>query len=910
MLALRAKAPLEEQLVDYVYFFSESRAEGQKLGKKILGGKGANLVEMAHLGIPVPPGIVITTTACNHYTESGAFPAGLQEQINAKLPEVEKTLNREFGGAENPLLVSVRSGAPISMPGMMDTILNLGLNENTIKALIASTGNERFVRDSYRRFIQMFGNVVQGISGEKFEHILEEHKKKAGVEHDTDLDSTHLTAIAGDYRALVKQETGSDFPDDVREQLRQAVEAVFRSWNNERAVFYRRLNGIPDDLGTAVTIQSMVFGNMGDDSGTGVAFTRNPSTGEKKFYGEYLLNAQGEDVVAGIRTPHPIQDLKGDMPEVYEKLFDIQKRLERHFGDMQDIEFTIEKKRLFLLQTRNGKRTGAAALRVAVEMVKEGLINEKKALMQVDPEAIPSMLAPVFVPDPKKKAVKDGRLVARGLPAGPGAASGKIVFTSGGAMETSGKEKVILVRQETSPEDIMGMEASQGVLTARGGMTSHAAVVARGMNKPCVVGCSAITIDLEAGIMTARQKNGQTITLKEGDELSIDGSTGEVISGLLPTEASEIDQALNGKLDRESPMAKNFKRLMQWADVARKLKVRANADTPRDAKAARNYGAEGIGLCRTEHMFFDGNRLTVMRQMILADTEDERKAALNKLLPFQRDDFVGIFRVMDGLPVTIRLLDPPLHEFLPHKRKQDEELARHIDMTPEEIKRRSVALKEENPMLGHRGCRLGITFPEITAMQTRAIIEAALTVKRDGVSVTPEIMVPLVGHLREFQLQKEVIDRTAREVMDEAGVEMDYLVGTMIEIPRAAVRAHEIARDAEFFSFGTNDLTQMTLAFSRDDSGSFLDDYLEHRIYERSPFQTLDQEGVGELVNIAIERGKETRPDIKLGVCGEHGGDPGSINFFHDAGLNYVSCSPFRVAVARLSAARTALERQ
>ena len=891
---------------EYIYFFGDGRAEGARLGKPVLGGKGANLMQMALLGIPVPPGLVITTAACNYYNEHGEFPPGLEERLWQKLPEVEGAVGMQFGG-DRPLLVSVRSGAPVSMPGMMDTILNLGLNQKTIPGMIKATGNERFVRDSYRRFIQMFSNVVLGLDMEQFEQVLEKQKESIGAENDTDLSADHLQSIATESRAIVKRDTGRDFPEDARSQLRAAIEAVFRSWNNERAIYYRRLNGIPDNLGTAVTIQAMVFGNMGEDSGTGVAFTRNPSTGENKFYGEYLLNAQGEDVVAGIRTPHPIEDLQKQMPEIYTQLDEIQKRLERHFGDMQDLEFTIQQKKLYLLQTRTGKRTGAAALRIAVEMVKAGLISEKKALMQVDPEAIPSMLAPVFVSQPKKSAIQEGRLIAKGLPAGPGAASGKIVFTSVEAMAHAGKDRVILVRQETSPEDIMGMEASQGVLTARGGMTSHAAVVARGMNKPCVVGCSVLRIDARARTMTVHSA-GKTVEIREGEEISIDGSTGEVIRGSLPTESSEIDQALNGKLGRPSEMAENFKLLMQWADVARRLSVRANADTPRDAKAARNFGAEGIGLCRTEHMFFDGDRLVIVRQMILADSEAERKAALDKLLPFQREDFIGIFTVMDGLPVTVRLLDPPLHEFLPQTRAQDEELAAHINLTPEEIKRRSVALKEDNPMLGHRGCRLGITFPDITRMQTRAIIEAALEVKKKGVIVLPEIMVPLVGHPKEFLLQKQVIDETARAVIAEAGIEVDYLVGTMIEIPRAAVRADEIAQQAEFFSFGTNDLTQMTLAFSRDDSGSFLDDYLEQNIYEKSPFQTLDRDGVGELVKIAIQRGKKTRPEIKLGVCGEHGGDPQSIEFFHQVGLHYVSCSPFRVAVARLAAARTALK--
>ncbi len=892
-------------MAKYLYVFGSGKTEGQGLGKKILGGKGANLMEMARLGIPVPPGMIITTEACNSYSASHKFPRGLEEEIAAGILDLETGVGRKFG---DNLLVSVRSGAPVSMPGMMDTILNLGLNDHTVAEMIRSTGNARFVYDSYRRFIQMFGDVVMGLEHHDFEKILEKHKTAAGVHNDTELTVDHLKGIIADYLSLVKHDTGEEFPQDVRVQLRRSVEAVFRSWGNERAVFYRKLNGIPDDLGTAVVIQSMVFGNMGDDSATGVAFTRNPSTGERKFYGEYLLNAQGEDVVAGIRTPRPIQELSQDMPEVYRQLDEIQQRLEKHFGDMQDLEFTIQQKKLYLLQTRSGKRTGIAALRVAIEMVQEGLIDRKAALLQVNPEAIPSLLAPIFVLGPKQDAVKNGKLLAIGLNAGPGAASGKLVFTSLAAQEQAGQgEKVVLVRQETSPEDIMGMESAQGVLTARGGMTSHAAVVARGMNKPCVVGCSAIRIDLAEGTMIVKKKDGTVAKLKEGEEISIDGSTGEVIQGMLPTESSEIDQALSGTLKTESAVAKYFQTLMQWADAERRLKIRANADTPRDARVARAYGAEGIGLCRTEHMFFEGPRLIVMREMILADTVAEREAALAKLLPYQKADFVGLFEAMEGLPVTIRLLDPPLHEFLPHTYEQDLELSKHINLTPADIKRRAKSLKEENPMLGHRGCRLGITFPEITRMQARAILEAAADVQKRGIVVLPEIMIPLVGHARELKLQKDLIEEVGLAVMRETGVEIKYQIGTMIEIPRAAVQAHNIAREAAFFSFGTNDLTQMTLAFSRDDSGTFLEDYLRLRIYERSPFQTLDQEGVGELIQMAIHRGRQTRPDIKLGVCGEHGGDPESIYFFHKIGMNYVSCSPFRVAVARLAAARAKL---
>ncbi len=889
------------------YYFGADKVEGLNLGKILLGGKGANLVEMASLGIPVPPGIVITTEACKIYAQTNKFPEGLEKQIDEKLKLLEKTMGHTLGGSEKPLLVSVRSGAPVSMPGMMDTILNLGLNEKSLLALSNETKNQRFALDSYRRFLQMFSNVVLEIDHHHFEDILSDAKNKAGVKQDFELTPASLLEIVKEYKALVKRITGEDFPDDVQVQLRKAIEAVFRSWNNERAIFYRKLNNIPHDLGTAVVIQSMVFGNMSDDSGTGVAFTRNPSTGENKFYGEYLLNAQGEDVVAGIRTPNPIQNLEKEMPDVYKNLFEIQKNLEKHFGDMQDIEFTIQNRKLYLLQTRNGKRTAQAALRIAIEMVEEGKITKKTALKQVNPEGIPSLLAPIFIAEPKKEAIKNGKLIAKGLNAGPGAAAGKLTFDSKTATEWAEKgENVLLVRQETSPEDIMGMQHARGILTARGGMTSHAAVVARGMNKPCVVGCSALQIDHAKKTMSV-EKDGKRLTYKEGDLFSIDGSTGEVIEGLLPTQASEIDQYLSGKLQGESSIAENFLKLMSWADEVRTLKIRANADTPTDAKVARTYGAQGIGLCRTEHMFFEGTRITFMRQMILSETKKEREAALEKLLVYQEQDFVGIFEAMDGLPVTIRLLDPPLHEFLPHTPAQIEELSKKLNLSTEEVNRRSNALKEENPMLGHRGCRLGITFPEITRMQTLAIIRAAINVQAKGKKVLPEIMVPLVGHPKEFELQKKVIDDAAAEVFKNTKTRVEYMVGTMIEVPRAALQADKIAKSAEFFSFGTNDLTQATLAFSRDDSGTFLNDYLNLGIYEISPFQTIDQDGVGEMVKIAIDRGKRVRPEIKLGVCGEHGGDPMSIQFFHDVGLNYVSCSPFRVAVARLAAARSVL---
>ncbi len=894
--------------VTMIHLFGEGKAEGLGLGKEVLGGKAANLTEMASMGIPVPPGIVISTEACRHYNKNSQFPLGLKEQLSKKFAELEALLGRRLGSRQKPLLVSVRSGSPVSMPGMMDTILNLGLNEESLAGLMEDTQNERFALDSYRRFLQMFSDVVLGIPHKAFEEILHSHKKKAEVKQDFELSPAQLRSIIADYKALVQQERRLPFPEDVQEQLQSAIEAVFRSWNNERALYYRRMNHIPDSLGTAVTIQSMVFGNMGQDCGTGVAFTRNPSTGEKQFYGEYLLNAQGEDVVAGIRTPHPITKLEEDMPEMYQELFEIQKRLEAHFGDMQDIEFTIQKKKLFLLQTRNGKRTAVAALKIAVDMVEEGQIDKKAALRQIHPEALPSLLAPIFLEGPKQEAIRQGRLLAKGLNAGPGAASGLIALDSITA-NTWAKEgrDVILVRQETSPEDIMGMEHAKGILTARGGMTSHAAVVARGMNKPCVVGCTALEIDYGRHCMRLSNERGEMIQLKEGDEISIDGGTGEVISGLLARQSSEIDQCLKGAQSK-SALTENFLKLMGWADEVRQLKIRANADSPRDALTARSYGAQGIGLCRTEHMFFEGTRLPIMREMILADTLEERQKALDALLVFQKRDFTEMFEAMDGLPLTVRLLDPPLHEFLPHSSEQNEELAKRLNVSPEAIAKRSAMLKEENPMLGHRGCRLGISFPEITRMQVRALISAAIAVQKKGVKVYPEIMVPLVGHAREFDLQKEVIDQTAREIMAKERNRVDYLVGSMIEVPRAAVMAHEIAQHAQFFSFGTNDLTQMTLAFSRDDSNTFLPAYMEFGIYEVSPFQSLDVKGVGELLKIAVARGKQSRPQIKLGVCGEHGGDPASIVFFHQLGLEYVSCSPFRVPVARLAAAQAALQ--
>ncbi len=895
----------------FVYYFGAGNAEGGHLGKKELGGKGANLSEMAKLGIPVPPGVTVTTGASNFYSQNNRFPDGLMDQVWNKLHMVYDATGKVLGDPNRPLLVSVRSGAPVSMPGMMDTILNLGLNEATIEGMIRMTGNPRFVWDSYRRFIQMFSNVVLGVKHEKFEKILDSHKHRKGVAHDTGLDADDLHRVADDYRVMVRQELGMDFPTDVGDQLVRSIEAVFKSWNNERAIIYRQINSIPNDLGTAVNVQSMVFGNMGEDSGTGVAFTRNPSTGEAKFYGEFLMNAQGEDVVAGIRTPMPIAELERVMPDVYHQLFQVQERLEGHFGDMQDIEFTIEQKKLYMLQTRNGKRTGFAALKVAVDMVREGKIDQNKALLQVPPESIPSLLAPIFNSDDKNRAIKEGKLLAKGLNAGPGAASGIVVFTAEEAVaHARKKQKCVLVRMETSPEDIAGMEAAEGILTARGGMTSHAAVVARGMNKPCVVGCGDLRFSEEGHVIkvTVKKPTGEEVTLKEGDQISIDGSTGEVMEGHLDTKPSEVWQVLNGELPAEqSEIGRDFVEFMNWADKVRRLDIRANADIPRDAKAARIFGARGIGLCRTEHMFFEGERIVAVQEMILADTVEDREKALAKLLPYQKSDFIGLFEAMEGFPVTIRLLDPPLHEFIPHTEEHMRDLAGKLGISFEKVKDRVVGLQESNPMLGHRGCRLGITYPEITRMQARAIFEAAADLIKRGKKIHPEVMVPLVGKVKELKLQKDIIVEVARQVMVENSLHIDYQVGTMIEVPRAAITADQVAQEAQFFSFGTNDLTQTTLAFSRDDADKFLRDYLRLEIYDRNPFASVDQEGVGELIKIAMAKGRQTRPDIHLGVCGEHGGDPTSIDFFHRIGLNYVSASPFRVAMARLAAARAAL---
>ena len=867
-----------------VYFFDE----GKKEMRELLGGKGANLAEMTNLGIPVPAGFTITTETCHLYYESNKqFPQGLKEQVDADVARLEKVMGARFNDMNNPLLVSVRSGAANSMPGMMDTILNLGINDEVVKALIKKTGNKRFAYDTYRRFIQMFGDVVMGAEHHDFEEEIHKIKSRKGVHLDTELDADDLKDLVTNYKALVKRVTGKSFPEDPKLQLYMAIEAVFGSWNNNRAIAYRKLNDIKGLKGTAVNIQAMVFGNMGDTSGTGVCFSRNPSTGENKFYGEYLMNAQGEDVVAGIRTPKSMDELSKQNPKVYNELVAVRNRLEKHFKDMQDMEFTIQEGKLYILQTRNGKRTAHAAVRIAVEMVQEKLIDKKTAVLRVEPNQLDQLLHKQIDPAAKKKA----DLIAKGLPASPGAAVGMIVYTAERAEEMAKKGKVILVRTETSPEDLIGMNVSSGILTARGGMTSHAAVVARGMGKCCVSGCQDIHVDEKAKTLKIEKKG---ITLKELDYITLDGSTGEVFKGQL----NLVEPALSG----------DFATLMKWADEFRTLKIRTNADIPRDAKVAIQFGAEGIGLCRTEHMFFEGDRIKAMREMILANNEISRRKALAKLLPYQKSDFIGLFKEMNGLPVTIRLLDPPLHEFLPKENKEIVELARELKVAPEWIVKISQGLHELNPMLGHRGCRLGITYPEITEMQVQAIMEAACELAKQKFNVLPEIMVPLVGNIKELQNQKEIIIRVAEETKKRYGVELKYMVGTMIEVPRAALTADEIAKEAEFFSFGTNDLTQMTLGFSRDDAGKFLPDYIQKNILEKDPFAVLDQTGVGQLIQMACSKGKSVRPNIKLGICGEHGGEPSSIDFCHRVGLNYVSCSPYRVPIARLAAAHAALK--
>ena len=869
----------------YVYFFGAGKGEGDATMRLHLGGKGANLAEMTNLGVPVPPGFTISTEVCKLYYENEKqYPAGLDAQIDENLQKVEAAMNAKFGDAENPLLLSVRSGAAVSMPGMMDTILNLGLNDDTVKGLIARSENERFAYDAYRRFVQMFGNVVLRVAHDEFEHLLEARKKAKGVTLDTELDATDLLGLVHEFKQIIKRRTGDDFPDVPRQQLDMARDAVFESSGNPRAITYRRLNDISEELGrTAVNVQAMVFGNMGGSSGTGVAFTRNPSTGANVFYGEFLMNAQGEDVVAGIRTPLPIVELQNLSPAAYTQLVDIGQRLEKHYRDMQDVEFTIQDGQLFMLQTRSGKRTGQAAVRIAVEMVEEGLIDKNTALTRVPAGDLDQLLHPRVDPSATVE------VIAQGLPASPGAAVGQVVFTATRAEERAAAgEKVILVRAETSPEDIGGMDAAEGILTARGGMTSHAAVVARGMGKCCVAGCGSLFIHEDAREFYAQGKR-----YAEGDYITLNGSTGDVLSGRVDL----IQPELSGQ----------FGTLMEWADEVRKLDVRTNADTPEDAENARGFGAEGIGLCRTEHMFF-GTGIDAVREMILADSTAEREQALAKLLPHQRSDFIGIFEAMSGYPVTIRTLDPPLHEFLPKTATEIEELAERLGVSAQKLSERVEELHEFNPMLGHRGCRLGIVYPEITEMQARAIFEAAVDVAQRGIKVLPEIMIPLVGHINEFSLQRKVVVDTARTVFEEVGLHIDFLVGTMIELPRAAITADRIAGEAEFFSYGTNDLTQTTFGMSRDDAEKFLGEYVANGVLEYDPFQVLDQDGVGALLEIGTEKGRSVRPELKVGICGEHGGEPHSVKFCHGLGFNYVSCSPFRVPIARLAAAQAALE--
>ena len=878
-----SKAKQEEK---YVYFFGDGKAEGATEMRNLLGGKGANLAEMSGLGIPVPAGFTITTEVCTYYYDNDKqYPEALKKQVMDNVAKLENVMGGKFGDATNPLLLSVRSGARVSMPGMMETVLNLGLNDEITEGLIARSNNPRFGWDSYRRFIQTYGDVVMGVAAggleiDPFEAAIDEVKEKHGIEDDLDMTVEDLKTLVDMFKDIVKTRTGQNFPTDPIEQLWGGIGAVFGSWQADRAIIYRRLNNIPGDWGTAVNVQSMVYGNMGDDCATGVAFTRDPSTGENIFYGEFLTNAQGEDVVAGVRTPEPVDRLAGRLPEAYQTLEGIYQTLEKHYRDMQDIEFTVQQGKLWMLQTRGGKRTAAAAVKIAVDMVKEGLITRREAVLRVEPEQLDQLLHPTFDPTAERN------VLAKGLPASPGAASGKVVFLAEEAEEAAEQgEQVLLVRLETSPEDIGGMNAAQGILTARGGMTSHAAVVARGMGKCCVAGCGDLAIDY-----TENQFSVGDTVVKGGDWVSIDGSTGEVMLGQVPTQEPELSG--------------DFTTLMSWADEIRTLNVRTNADTPHDSAAAREFGAEGIGLCRTEHMFFEGDRINIVREMILADDEEGRRRALKKLLPIQRGDFEGIFNAMADLPVTIRLLDPPLHEFLPHESDQQEEMARRLNTSLRVIQDKVESLNEFNPMLGHRGCRLGITYPEIYEMQVRAILEAAANV---GSKAIPEIMIPLVGVVKEFTELKIMTDRVARAVENETGKRVAYLIGTMIEIPRAALTAAEIAEHAEFFSFGTNDLTQMTYGYSRDDAGKFLGEYVEKGILENDPFQTLDQTGVGQLVELGTKNGRGAREDLKVGICGEHGGDPASVHFCHNIGMDYVSCSPFRVPIARLAAAHAAL---
>ena len=881
-----------------VYFFGNGSADGTRDMKAVLGGKGANLAEMTNLGVPVPPGFTIACSACLDYLRGGGTSDALKSEIATNLARLEKTSGRGLGDPKNPLLVSVRSGAPVSMPGMMETILNLGLNDRTVIGLAQQSGNARFAYDSYRRFLQMYGDVVLGVPIQDFEHLLKSKRLTTDAATDADLSEEALRNLVEEYKALVRTRTGAEFPMEPREQLQGAIEAVWRSWTLKKAVDYRRQNGISETLGTAVNVVSMVFGNLGNDSGTGVAFTRDPSTGEKRFYGEFLVNAQGEDVVAGIRTPLPIDQMEARLPGAYAELIETQHRLEQHYRDMQDIEFTVERGTLYLLQTRTGKRTAAAAIRIADEMVAEGLITQREAVRRVDPEQLDQLLHPVIDPAARAQAI------ATGLPASPGAASGQAVFDPDVAEQRAAEGiRVILVRDETTPEDFHGIVAARAVLTSRGGMTSHAAVVARGMGKCAIVGCKEMEVDLEH---RSFHVNGTTVN--EGEWITLDGATGRVFSGDLPTIPSDVVRVLSGQMrGSDSRVYVTYARLLSWADEARTLQVRANADTPHDARVARHFGAEGIGLCRTEHMFFEGDRITGMREMIVARDETGRRRALAKLLPMQRGDFEGIFEAMDGCPVTIRLLDPPLHEFLPHGGEDTKRLARTLGVGRDELNRIVESLRETNPMLGLRGCRLGIVYPEITEMQGRAIFEAAVRARRRGIDVQPEIMVPLVSTVKELENQRAILEHVADQVMGAMGEEMPYSIGTMIELPRAALTADEIATTADFFSFGTNDLTQTTLGLSRDDAGRFLPMYVESGIFPEDPFRVLDTVGVGKLIKYAVTEGRKTRPNMKTGICGEHGGEPRSIAFCQTAGLNYVSCSPYRVPIARLAAAQAAL---
>ena len=898
----------------YVYFFGGKKAEGKAEMKSLLGGKGANLAEMVNISLPVPAGFTITTEVCTYYYDNNnKYPKELKAQVLSALSKVEKEMGAKFGDSENPLLLSVRSGARASMPGMMDTILNLGLNDDSVQALIKRTNNPRFAYDSYRRFVQMYGDVVLGLKPvdkhdeDPFEVILDKKKHKHGFRLDTELTANHLKELVEEFKVAIREKTGHDFPSDPMDQLWGAVGAVFGSWMNERAIVYRKLNNIPADWGTAVNVQSMVFGNMGEDSGTGVAFTRDPASGENVFYGEYLFNAQGEDVVAGTRTPHPISELKKEDAKIYKQLDGFRKILEKHYKEMLDIEFTIQQGKLWMLQCRVGKRTGFAAIRMAVDMVKEKLISKEDAIGRIEPNQLNQLLRPIFDLNEKNKAISGGRLLAKGLNAGPGAASGKIALSAQDAEEMAAKgDPVILVRIETSPEDIKGMNASEGILTARGGMTSHAALVARQMGKVCVAGCGSLKINYKERTVGVE---GKDVVIKEGDYISIDGSTGEVIKGKLETKPSEVIQVLISQTmqPKESSVYQTYSSLMKWADEIRRLKVRTNADQPDQARNAIAFGAEGIGLCRTEHMFFGGDRITSVRKMIVSDTVEDRKAALAELLPLQREDFEGIFEAMKGRPVTIRTLDPPLHEFLPHSEKEIAELAADLGIDQSKLKAKIESLHEFNPMLGFRGCRLGVVFPEITEMQARAIIEAAVNVSVKGIPVKPEIMIPLVAHVNEFILQEDIVRRVAKDVMNEKGKKISYLVGTMIELPRAALTADEIAGRAEFFSYGTNDLTQTTFGLSRDDAGKFLPLYVQNDILPSDPFEALDQTGVGQLVEIGTRKGRSVRKDLKVGICGEHGGEPSSVEFCHRTGLDYVSCSPFRVPIARLAAARAVI---